>query len=160
MRRWLSGLRRTIGNRVRSKASGGSNPLLRAKIRVGSFCYPPLFWYECCNRRGFEGGRRERERAVCAWTSKARSKIRKLKGGHPPFTGASPLKGKILFSAPDSRNRKILLREFILYISYDLRPRGKPRGLNKSKRMKPCAGVIFRKLPLLPKRLRQCLPWS
>ena len=47
-----------------------------------------------------------------------------------------------------------------LYNSYDLRPRGKPRGLNKSKRMKPCAGVIFRKLPLLPKRLRQCLPWS
>ena len=31
MQRWLSGLRRTIGNRVRSKASGGSNPLLCAK---------------------------------------------------------------------------------------------------------------------------------
>ncbi len=33
MQRWLSGLRRTIGNRVYPKGTGGSNPLLCAITR-------------------------------------------------------------------------------------------------------------------------------
>ena len=37
MQRWLSGLRRTIGNRVYPKGTGGSNPLLCAKNNV-VFC--------------------------------------------------------------------------------------------------------------------------
>ena len=44
MQRWLSGLRRTIGNRVYPKGTGGSNPLLCAKkagvfIKFARFCF-------------------------------------------------------------------------------------------------------------------------
>ena len=40
MQRWLSGLRRTIGNRVYPKGTGGSNPLLCAKTKFTEFAIP------------------------------------------------------------------------------------------------------------------------
>ena len=59
-------------------------------------------------REGFEGRRRERERAVCKADKVKAGKGSKLNSGQPLFTGARPPKARIPLSPPKNERATAL----------------------------------------------------
>ena len=97
---------------VRLKRTGGSNPLLCANKKTPHRgCFFVGMGYG--NRRGFEGGSREREWAFCL-----RIFQNEIDGGQNGqliiVQRGAPLKARILFSAP--KNRQVSTRNLSIFI--------------------------------------------
>ena len=69
-------------------------------------------------REGFEGRRRERERAVCKADKVKAGKGSKLNSGQPLFTGARPPKARIPLSPPLGNNTNSE-NGFVLFFAVD-----------------------------------------